>query len=117
MNDLEITRLCAEAMGLYLLPAYRKGTILYREGYPRLPRHPGAGATGAGSGCLRATAETWELAMEPCRKCGARETKGPVYKRTIANGECLRYWCTRCGYSWSTATLDQKKLPQREEPK
>lgn len=32
MTDLEMTKLCAEAMSLTLLPAYRKGTILYDEG-------------------------------------------------------------------------------------
>lgn len=32
MTNIEMTKLCADAMGLTLLPAYRKGTILYDEG-------------------------------------------------------------------------------------
>lgn len=32
MIDLEMTKLCADVMGLTLLPAYRRGTILYDEG-------------------------------------------------------------------------------------
>lgn len=32
MTDLEMLKLCAEAMDLRLLPAYRKGSILYDEG-------------------------------------------------------------------------------------
>jgi hypothetical protein len=32
LTDLEMLKLCAEAMGLKLLPAYRRGTILYDKG-------------------------------------------------------------------------------------
>lgn len=35
MSDLELVRLCAEAMGLYLLPAYPKGHLLYNPNHDR----------------------------------------------------------------------------------
>lgn len=35
MTDIEMTKLCAEAMGLYLLPAYPKGHLLYNPNHDR----------------------------------------------------------------------------------
>lgn len=46
-----------------------------------------------------------------CIKCGYPAIIGPIYVEasTAYYGECLKYRCGRCGYSWNTPTIDKQK--------
>ncbi len=57
---------------------------------------------------------TYEQRMSKCPKCGSYSVLGPQYQRgrqvvidgPMVDGECLRWYCDRCGYEEYTACRD-----------